>query len=131
MNATRIALRCNLRALCLATLGAAWLPLFSSPSLAADPVPGEPPPSKTVNFADLNLHSHEGLSELYQRIVAAADEVCGYRDSLPINLWSEQRACTSQSIARAVAAVGIPELTAMHLRRTGHGLIEGTVVARR
>jgi UrcA family protein len=106
------------RSVILATLAAASFPLASVPSQAADPRPNEQSNSQTVHYGDLNIHSDQGLAQLYQRIVAAATGACGDSDANSLEAWSQARACKSRSIARAVAAINIPGLTALYARKT-------------
>ena len=128
MTSTGSSLRRTIRALIPASLAAASLSFFATPSQAAPPSPGEEPAAITVQFADLNLHSRDGVERLYQRIVGAARVVCGGdTDTRPIANWSQIRACTRESVARAVATVGLPELMAFYARKTGHP-IDGKVL---
>jgi UrcA family protein len=72
-------------------------------------------PQAIVHFGDLNLDQPSGVATLYHRISFAAQNVCGDK-YLPGSFiispyW---RSCTAQAIARAVAAVDRPALTAYY-----------------
>ncbi|MBS0365108.1 MAG: UrcA family protein [Proteobacteria bacterium] len=69
--------------------------------------------SVRVNYSDLNLSSSAGASKLYQRITAAAREVCPY-DSRSMAQYEHAKACKRQAIDEAVAKVNSPLLTAVH-----------------
>ena len=77
------------------------------------------PASKIVQYGDLNLANPQAVKRLYDRIVAAANEVCGWRDERSLAAFEHQRICTQQSITRAVAAVGNPALAVLHATKTG------------
>ena len=71
----------------------------------------------TVRYSDLDLASKDGAATLYRRIVTAAHRVCpedGLRDP---RLARVIRECREQAIARAVDAVGSPQLAAVHVTR--------------
>jgi UrcA family protein len=83
-------------------------------------------PQRTVSFADLDITHPAGVAVLYQRIRAAAREVC--RASIERDLTSAKlsRSCVQDAIARAVDEVNTPTLSQYH--ETATGLV---VVARR
>ena len=101
----------NRPALVLSTavlLTCAWL----GSSVLAD----EPVRSETVKFKDLNLNTPEGVKVLYSRIHRAAEDVCSERD------WIFQPAaatCAHKAEARAIAKVGLPQLSAYYRAKTG------------
>lgn len=79
-------------------------------------------PSKVVNFSDLNLHSPAGVKVLYQRIVRAAGSVCRQQMGVyPLIIPTEIKACSNESVDRAIAQVGLPALSEMHFAKTGRG----------
>jgi UrcA family protein len=120
------------RPLILASLAAASLSFLATPGKAAAPSPGEEPIAITVPFGDLNLSSQDGLGQLYQRIVAAAKQACGGgTDTRPLANWSQSRMCTRASIARAVAAVGVPDLLALYARKNGHPIDSKVLLSKR
>ena len=76
------------------------------------------PLTKVVSYADLNLKGEPGARTLYSRLRMAAAEVCApFRgDSLRERMkWRE---CFKPALARSVAEVDEPTLTAYHLSRT-------------
>ena len=103
-----------LSALCLAALVPFAGLAVSAPALAADP-PSQlrSVQSVTVSYRDLNLMSVEGLITLDRRIQGAARTVCGY-EGRSLTEQSEWRHCYQGAMARALAAVNNPLLTAVH-----------------
>jgi UrcA family protein len=76
----------------------------------------EEPRSEIVKFADLNVDTPSGAQTLYGRIHAAAKRVCW--DSDPT--WQRAvAACAREAEAKAVAKVGLPQLTAIYQMKTG------------
>jgi UrcA family protein len=88
----------------------AWLCILSTgPAHSAD----DPTviPTATVSYADLNLSNPAGVRVLYQRIVAAAQRVCGPEDNnLDLNRVTYRRRCVAEAVSRAVTNVGSPTL---------------------
>jgi UrcA family protein len=81
---------------------------------AAPPAEGEVN-QITVRFAELNLDTPAGAAVLYRRIRHAAERVCGERQQPGTGIVSTfWRSCVAQSVARAVASVDRPALTAYH-----------------
>lgn len=121
MNTTQISTRRHIRSDLISLAFVAFAGLAgmagSNPVLAADA--NTAPRKMTVQYADLNLSSAQGVEELYFRIVTAADQVCAVPGSKALQHWLQARICTRQSIERAVAAVGLPALTAFHAAKTG------------
>ena len=70
-------------------------------------------PSVTVRYGDLDLSSPAGANTLYQRIQAAARQVCGYpgADLLEQASW---RSCYRSAVGDAVRKVNSPLLIAVH-----------------
>jgi UrcA family protein len=77
-----------------------------------------PPPSRVVEFGDLDLKRDSGVATLYLRIRSAATEVCDPLDVTLVKLLRERFDCRQDAIARAVADVNSPALTAYYLRKT-------------
>jgi UrcA family protein len=73
-------------------------------------------PQDVVKFGDLNLSNRQGAATLYNRIVAAAHEVCKSFDTDMRDLpWHAQLdACIHKATADAVTKVGRPELFAVY-----------------
>ena len=78
----------------------------SATALAASRV-GEIP-TKKVSLRDLDLSTARGAQELYDRITAAAREVCRGTD------LSSNRACRVLAVDDAIRAVGSPLLSSIH-----------------
>jgi len=70
------------------------------------------PVSKTVRFADLDIHTAEGAKVLYHRIRLAAQDVCEPLSSDPI-LREAIPGCVATAIDNAVKKVNAPYLTAL------------------
>ena len=73
-------------------------------------------PQAVVKFGDLNLSNRQGAATLYNRIVAAAHEVCKSFDTDIRDLASYPKldACVHKAITDAVTKVGRPELFAVY-----------------
>jgi UrcA family protein len=83
-------------------------------------------PSVTVKYADLNIGSRADAQVLLKRIEAAANTACGGApDIRRLDQWTSFRACRRSAVARAVAAVESPMLTAL-----AHGGAPGSLAAR-
>jgi UrcA family protein len=69
-----------------------------------------------VKFGDLNLSNPQGAAQLYNRIVAAAHQVCKPvdLDIRELGAVSQRDACLHKAIADAVTDVGKPELLAVY-----------------
>jgi UrcA family protein len=111
--------RIHVRCLVLATLATACLAGTSTVVYAADQSRDSEPMKTTVTYGDLNLANHQGVEQLYRRIVGAARQVCGGSDGRSLQEKQEFSICRKLSIARAVAAVDQPALTALHAVKTG------------
>lgn len=74
-------------------------------------------PAVEVPLTDLNLSHSEGVVELYQRLQAAARQVCGSQDfrivgSLKIVHLHKQ--CYGQALNTAVQTIDNPQLSELH-----------------
>jgi len=79
---------------------------------------GEPVPSVTVRYADLDIDRAAGAEILLRRISLAATRVCGGEPDA--RAWGPTvafTACRDATVARAVARVGAPALLARHEAR--------------
>jgi UrcA family protein len=74
-----------------------------------------------VQYGDLELSNSQGAGALYDRIAAAAGEVCqAYADDgHNLTVHFRVRACVHKAIADAVIEVGSPELLAIYGAKTG------------
>ena len=84
----------------------------------ADQRNGEPL-TKVVSYADLNLNSEPGARTLYGRLRMAATHVCAPFRGNSLRESTNWRECFNSALARSVAEVDQPILTAYHLSRTG------------
>jgi UrcA family protein len=86
-----------------AAVGAPW-----TSAQASEPTP----PSETVKFTDIDIHTPAGAKVLYSRIVAAANDVCEptYRDPV---MREAIPSCVATAIDTAVRKVNEPYLTAL------------------
>lgn len=130
MNATHVSTRINVRAL-LAGLASACLGLGAAASHAADEAPGYELRAVVVQYGDLDLTNPQAIERLYQRIVVAANQICDSGDHRSLQAFAHDRSCKERSIARAVVAVGRPELTALHVSKTGQPIASPTELAQR
>ena len=119
MYTTNTSVSIDVRHALFTSLAAACLALSATIAHAADEAPGYQPASKIVQYGDLNLANPQAVKRLYDRIVTAANEVCGREDERSLDTFAHHRTCTQQSITRAVAAVGNPALAALHAAKTG------------
>jgi UrcA family protein len=92
--------------------------------LAAVPSYAAPPPQREiltqrVRFADLNLHSPEGISVLYDRLSFAAHRVCDDGADWFLNETSDARQCRADAIAGAVSQIHSPMLSALYQEHDG------------
>jgi UrcA family protein len=78
-------------------------------------------PAKTVDYGDLNLQRHEGITVLYRRIQVAASAVCLEPNARAPQVAARIRACASEATTRAVAQVGVPALVALHAKQSTEG----------
>jgi UrcA family protein len=77
-------------------------------------------PSKTVRHHDLNLNSPEGIASLYERIHAAALNVCKSAEGpwrQGLESWIEWDRCVNHAVANAVQSVHNDKLSAYHWQR--------------
>jgi UrcA family protein len=100
-----------------AMLAAVGVTLLAS-AVQADEV-SDAAPQLVVHYADLNLATNSGVAVLYHRIQNAATQVCGSVDQRELARVTAAKACQDTAIARAVAAINNPVLTAQYLAKTG------------
>ena len=77
------------------------------------------PLTKVVSFADLNLNGAPGVQTLYGRLRLAAAEVCAPFRGNSLREKTKWHECFDPALARSVAKVDEPRLTAYHLSREG------------
>lgn len=79
----------------------------------------------TVRFDDLNLATRHGAEQLYRRINVAAYKVCWPLDHGNIQGMAELNACLQRAVARAVAKLDLPAVTALHEHRHATSALAG------
>ena len=77
------------------------------------------PLTKVVRFADLNLNGEAGVQTLYGRLRMAATQVCAPFTGNTLREKTRWRECFDPALARSIATIDEPRLTAYHLSRTG------------
>jgi UrcA family protein len=71
-------------------------------------------PSRTVQFADLDLSSAQGGAVLYERLRAAAETVCAPLDDRQIARHLKFNKCVKSALSSAVTKIDRPTLTAYY-----------------
>ena len=75
--------------------------------------------TKIVSYADLNLKAAAGARTLYGRLRMAATQVCAPFKGDTLKDKTKWRECFDPALARAVAEIDEPMLTAYHLNSAG------------
>jgi UrcA family protein len=78
-------------------------------------------PTIKVRYADLNLATEQGSLALYDRIAAAAQQVCVPEDIRDLHAVAAARSCRAQAIAVAVRDVHSPMLASVYAAEQRHG----------
>jgi UrcA family protein len=79
----------------------------------------DPPPTRKVSFADLDLNKAAGIRELYSRIQAAARQVCELDTGSDLHMQGkEHQACVNQAIDGAVRSARLPALADLRFGTT-------------
>lgn len=71
-------------------------------------------PSISVSYRYADLASDAGVQSLYARLQSAARHVCGVGLHQQLPQQAEARRCASKSLNEAVAALGDPQVAALH-----------------
>lgn len=104
----------------LSSLTLIVLGVFLSQAVLADEYPSKVYNVRTVSYAGLNLNTEAGAREAYSRIRSAAKGVCSHLYTLELgqrrHIWET---CVNDAIARAVADVRAPALTAYAAAQIG------------
>ena len=66
--------------------------------------------SRVVHYSDLNLNTSAGAKVLYQRILGAAERVCGDADARRMQRVVAVKACVDQAIVSSVRAINNTQL---------------------
>lgn len=77
------------------------------------------PLQQTVSYAQLDMSQPAAANQLYQKLNATAKQVCEPVNGGQLSQKSQYRACVSETLANAVAAVDRPQLTSVHAAKTG------------
>jgi len=93
---------------CLAALAASVI--AGTAGSANLPTAADAPPSMTVRYADLDLHTAQGVATLYHRLTLAARAVCPEPDAHHLENLGVTRKCRQAAVARAVDTIGNPML---------------------
>jgi UrcA family protein len=72
------------------------------------------PPTRTINYADLNLENVRDARTLYARIKDAAKSVCSSSSPPGRNNQGAWRRCYHDAVSTAVVRVNNPLVTAVH-----------------
>lgn len=121
MNTTRQTFNRSARVVISAAVAAATLGLFATASQAAVRSEGRVA-QQVVRYDALNLGSRAGVDRLYQRIITAANQVCGTNQAYSLITQVRSRDCADRAIARAVASVDNPSLSNRYRDSAGHGV---------
>lgn len=76
------------------------------------------PLTKVVSYADLNVNAEAGARTLYSRLRMAARQVCAPLRGTTLMEQTRYRECFGPALARSVAEVDEPTLTAYYLSQT-------------
>jgi len=77
-------------------------------------------PTHVVGYEDLDLSERADTQALYRRLQLAAEDVCNvYAAPRTTVLNKVDARCKREAVAKAVAAIGHPNLTALHVERGG------------
>ena len=88
--------------------------------------------SSVVRFEDLNLNRPRDVARLYNRIALVADKVCGPRSlSGSYSKSADYASCYADTLARAVAHVDQPSLTAYFQQRWTEPASRAATIAQR
>ncbi len=71
-----------------------------------------------VSYGDLDVDRERGADVLYMRLKVAVDQVCRPLEGRAPRQRLAWRACRQEAMESAVAQINLPQLTAIHYRRT-------------
>ena len=78
-------------------------------------------PSVVVRFSSESLATDRGAQQIYNRILAAAKQVCPEEYTLEIGVSKGAQACRAQAVAHAIHQFGNSRLAAVHATRSKNG----------
>lgn len=84
----------------------------------ADTTPVSQSHLRVVRYSDLNLDQPRDVARLFNRISAAAEKVCGPRSFGGYPESADYESCYSDTVARAVAHIARPSVTAYFQQRS-------------
>lgn len=96
-------------------LTASSLALAAAPALASS----EQTVQISVSYADLDLDRAEGVSALYGRLEAAAEQTCDPAEGQSLAMRRIHRDCMRESLDGAIASLDNDALSMLHLAKTG------------
>lgn len=79
---------------------------------------GDPAPRMIVRYSAQDLRSASGQDTLYRKLQRAATRVCAIRGKATLQERAFELECMEQALARGVADVNAPAITAMHRAKT-------------
>ena len=106
----------------LAALAALAGALLAASLAAHAAAPQEASVSVAVRVAELNLESAAGTRVMYQRLSAAARQVCGRAEVRELREWALIDACYQRALADAVGSVRNERLSALLASQHGRGV---------
>ena len=77
------------------------------------------PPSRQVNYSDLDTSQASGVKTLYQRLVRAAGSVCERYEDVELSRMQRYKTCVRHSLSVAIADVNNPLLTSYYESKVG------------
>lgn len=95
-------------------LGFAMIPVASAET-------ADVTPTRVVRYDAQNLETDSGARAIYEKIAAAAREVCVEDSSHDLRAFHEANQCRKAAIARAVAQIHHPRLVEIASHRANHG----------
>lgn len=88
---------------------------------AVEPARAGEVPQATVRYADLDLETDAGVTELYRRLQIATRRVCPDDGSRGLHREQLLRECRADALARAIGASGSARLAALQASRRRAG----------
>jgi UrcA family protein len=99
------------------TLAMALLSLSTSAAFASHLQPEQL--QQKVSYAQFDMSQPAAANQLYQKLHAAAKQVCEPFNGAQLRQKADFRACVDETLATAVAAVNKPLLSNVHASKTG------------
>lgn len=80
-------------------------------------------PRQVVKFSDLDLHTDAGVHQLYARIQAAAQTVCGIGNIHTVGSLTVINRCWARAVTGAIAELDMPALSRYHAEQSGQPVL--------